>query len=431
MAQNVVSFSKFNWVGFDMDHTLVRYRLPELYRLVYSCLSRFMVEEKSYDRSLLDPIDKNRHMMQKGVILDGVQGNFLKLAANGYILRAYHGTRLLSGDEIARGYGTSRIWKHHGVLRDTVKQIENHWFFDTYFSLPGIVLAARLIDVLEDKTTLNWTAIWKDIVQAFVLVFDHPNFKNGVSRYFSELKRSTGDYVYPISDRLKCWLRDLKSIGVHLFLMTSSHIDYSRLLLNYSFGSGWEDIFDLIIVDAKKPGFFTDKNPFYLIDSNDDIIKDPITDLQRGIVYAQGSEAALRKFFSRVAGVDAPSILYVGDSIRSDIFPPTKFDGWQTVAIVEEMANENIWDLEILESNDEPPIKKQRKEEVKEDPVLISDLWGDFLQDEIQNDDQSEPKQCKTFWGDVLAKYSSLAVPYLDVLSQFPVDAKLAQVHSF
>lgn len=433
MARNVVTLSKFNWVGFDLDHTLIRYKLPNIYRLIYSSLSRFLVEQKGYDRSLLEPIGKHHDLMQKGIILDGAKGNFLKLASNGYILRAFHGTHPLSGEEIAQAYGTLRIWEHHIVLRDTVKQIDKHWFFDNYFSTPGIVLAARVVDLFDKDKSIGeeWSNIWKDIIQAFVHLFDHPNFKKDTGGYFPEVKRNTGEYVYPISERLKCWMRDLKSHGVHLFLMTSSHIDYSRMLLNYAFGTGWQDLFDLVIVDAKKPQFFTDQNPFYSIGPSDDVIAEPVTDLVRGNVYSQGSEACLRKFFAQVAAVESPSILYIGDSVRSDIFPPTKFDGWQTVAIVEEMANENIWDLETVKSDDESQAKKQKKEEVEKDPGLVSSLWGEFLQDEMVDGDSSKSERCKTFWGDLVAQYSSLAVPYLDVLSRYPLDAKLTQVHSF
>jgi HAD superfamily 5'-nucleotidase-like hydrolase len=389
------------------------------------------VEEKGYDRSLLNPIGKQYDLMQKGIILDSVKGNFLKLASNGYILRAVHGTRPLCGEEIEAAYGKQRIWEHHSVLRDTVKQIDKHWFFDNYFSIPGIVVAARLIDLLTDDKAndTKWSNVWKDIPQAFCSLFDHPNFKKGTGGYFSEVQQNTSEYVYPISETLKQWMKDLKSGGVHLFLMTSSHIDYTRLLLNYAFGTGWQDLFDLVIVDAKKPGFFTDQNPFYSIDGNDDIMTEPVTELLCGNVYAQGSEAALRKFFIEVAGVEAPSILYVGDSIKSDIFPPTKFDGWQTIAIVEEMANENIWDLEIVDLDDEPQSKKHKKE-VEKDSGLVSSVWGDFLQDQMILDASSEAKQSKTFWGDVVAQYSTLAVPYLDMLAQYSVSANLAQVHS-
>ena len=115
MAGNVVNISKFNWVGFDLDHTVIRYRLPNLYRLIYTHLSRFLVEEKGYDRSLLDPIGKQYDLMQKGIILDSAKGNFLKLASNGYILRAVHGTHPLSGEEIAASYGEHRIWEHHSL----------------------------------------------------------------------------------------------------------------------------------------------------------------------------------------------------------------------------------------------------------------------------------------------------------------------------
>jgi hypothetical protein len=45
--------------------------------------------------------------------------------------------------------------------------------------------------------------------------------------------------------------------GVRLFLVTNSRLDYSKVLMSFSFGDDWDSLFDVTIVDAKKPAFFS------------------------------------------------------------------------------------------------------------------------------------------------------------------------------
>ena len=56
-------------------------------------------------------------------------------------------------------------------------------------------------------------------------------------------------------------LLDLKQAGKKLFLATNSEWHYTAPMISYVLdrylqGSRWRDLFDLVIVQAKKPGFF-------------------------------------------------------------------------------------------------------------------------------------------------------------------------------
>lgn len=52
-------------------------------------------------------------------------------------------------------------------------------------------------------------------------------------------------------------------------------------------GPDWEDFFDLIIVHARKPLFFTDESrPLRIYDKNlDTHLWDKVTKLQKGVIY--------------------------------------------------------------------------------------------------------------------------------------------------
>ncbi|KAL6087466.1 hypothetical protein STEG23_009351 [Scotinomys teguina] len=74
-------------VGFDLDHTLCRYNLPESARLIYNSFAQFLVKEKGYDKELLTLTPEDWDFCCKGLALDLEDGTFIKLAADGTVLR--------------------------------------------------------------------------------------------------------------------------------------------------------------------------------------------------------------------------------------------------------------------------------------------------------------------------------------------------------
>ncbi|KAM7394974.1 hypothetical protein PAMA_006625 [Pampus argenteus] len=75
--------------------------------------------------------------------------------------------------------------------------------------------------------------------------------------YFPSVKRDPGQYLQPCSDSVKTWLRSMKNAGKVLLLITSSHSDYCRLICEHILGKDFEELFDVIITNALKPGFFS------------------------------------------------------------------------------------------------------------------------------------------------------------------------------
>ena len=73
-----------NWVGFDLDHALVRYNLPALYPLIYDSMVKFLVEQKGYtERLLAVPLDLS--LCHKGVIVEWATGNLLTIDEDGFV----------------------------------------------------------------------------------------------------------------------------------------------------------------------------------------------------------------------------------------------------------------------------------------------------------------------------------------------------------
>ncbi len=74
-----------DWIGFDLDHTLARYKHHNVQHLIYDCLVRHLVEIKHYPAHIFArPYDP--HFCTKGVVLDKELGHFLTLDEHKHVL---------------------------------------------------------------------------------------------------------------------------------------------------------------------------------------------------------------------------------------------------------------------------------------------------------------------------------------------------------
>jgi len=90
-------------------------------------------------------------------------------------------------------------------------------------------------------------------------------------------------------------------------------------------------------VNAHKPRFFNGNAPFRLCsEQNDSLSYERVTQMNPGRVYAGGNMASL----SQKAGLTGRGVLYFGDHIYSDLADPMLKLGWNTAAIVPELAKE-------------------------------------------------------------------------------------------
>lgn len=144
-----------DWLGFDLDHALCRYRVPALMELIYNCLVAALIELHAYPaEALAQPWDICK--LQKGVIADFHTGDLLKLDAEGRIVRAFHGTRRLSAAEVASMYGPG-AWPGFSL----VKQRKRHRsFFDllTYFDSPCQQVIQQLVDLVDAQAAATLAA---------------------------------------------------------------------------------------------------------------------------------------------------------------------------------------------------------------------------------------------------------------------------------
>ena len=102
-------FSPYQCVGFDLDNTLCQYRIRPLMEMAYTqCLVPHLTEHFGFPDEVFLDMTAGAELCARGIVLDAPRGNFLKLRHDGVVLRATHGSRPMTRDELVEAYGTHR-----------------------------------------------------------------------------------------------------------------------------------------------------------------------------------------------------------------------------------------------------------------------------------------------------------------------------------
>jgi hypothetical protein len=98
----------------------------------------------------------------------------------------------------------------------------------------------------------------------------------------------------------------------------------------------WRDLFELVIVQARKPDFFTGRSPVFEVVSEDGLVR-PARELGAGaLAYLGGSAGLVERFL----GCSGDEILYVGDHMFGDVLLSNKVLRWRTALILRELDDE-------------------------------------------------------------------------------------------
>jgi len=314
-------------VGFDMDYTLIHYDVVAWEARAYA-----HVRQKLLDRGLpVAALEFDAELFARGLILDVEQGNILKANRFGYVTRAAHGTEMLSHEQQRRAY--SEVW---------VDLSEPRWvFLNTLFSLSEACIYGQLVD-LRDRGELTGDPSYRELYE---VVNDNINAAHLEGQLKAEIIAAPERFV-ALDPDLPQALMDLKRAGKKLFLATNSEWHYTQPMMRYAFGAGlgdaglgddgWRDLFDLVIVEAKKPAFFERAAPFFEVSEADGSERPAAGALRSGAVYRGGDAEAVQRHF----GVDGGEILYVGDHVYADVHVSSRIRRWRTALVLRELEDE-------------------------------------------------------------------------------------------
>ncbi len=328
--------SKIELVGFDMDYTLAIYHMRRIERLSFDMTVAKLIAEYGYPGEMAE-VQYDHQFVMRGLAVDKLNGNLLKMDRFGHVGRAYHGRHPLSQE----------LWRK--LYREVRVQLKNpqYAWIDTLFALPEACLFAGAIDLLEGRgLKVDYGKLYDDIREAIDAVHRENILKQ-------ELQKDIGRYIYK-DPELGPALHRLRSGGKKLFLLTNSLWGYTNAVMSYLLNGvlpeypGWRHYFDFIVTGALKPAFFSGNAPFLEVDATreDERTLGPAQSLIRGKVYQGGNLAD----FGKMTGFTGENVLYVGDHIYGDILKSKKTSLWRTCMIVQEIEDE----INYTDSRQEP-----------------------------------------------------------------------------
>lgn len=310
-------------VGYDMDYTLVHY-LAEAW------------EQRAYETArgkLLElgwPVGELRFqpdLVIRGLAIDTERGNLVKPNRFGYVKKAFHGTRPLEFEDQRQLYA-------HSIVELGERRFV---FLNTLFSLSEGCLYAQLVDLLDQEAlpgALGYQDLWKRVSASL-------NDAHLEGELKAEIAANPARFVVDDPDVPRTLL-DQRLAGKKLLLVTNSEWRYTDAILGWCWGrhlpagQTWRDLFDLVIVGARKPAFFNERElPLFEVVDDEGLLR-PVRRLREGGRYLGGTAAMVEEQL----GLRGDQILYVGDHLFSDVFASKNLLRWRTALIVRELEEE-------------------------------------------------------------------------------------------
>ncbi len=313
-------------VGFDMDYTLALYNQPKIEELSIRATLGKLVAGRGYPEAILG-LGYDPALGIRGLVVDRTLGNVFKPDRYGTPGRARHGSSILDRAARADLYQRQR----------TSLSADRYAWIDSLFALPEAVMYVRLVDFFDATggPKPEYGRLWEDIRECIDLAHRDGSIKSIVAADMPQfIERDPA---------LAETLHKFRSAGKRLFLLTNSAWDYTSPVMSHLLDGAlpaypsWRNYFDVVVVSAAKPQFFTRSDPFVELDASGTPVGAPSAGpFARGRVYAAGN---LREFEERTQA-RGDRVLFVGDHIYGDMMRSRKSSTWRTAMVLQELEHE-------------------------------------------------------------------------------------------
>lgn len=322
-VNRTLNLKKIKAIGFDMDHTVVQYNTEAFEELTYRSVINKLVEVKNYPPKLRElKFDFDRAI--QGLVIDKHNGNMLKLSLYSKVKAAYHGINPLPYSEQQKLYRGMEVDLNNPQFQS----------LDTSFSLSHGILYSQLVDLKANGVPLDsFHVMADDIKEVADLVHQDGTLKN-------EVRNNIEKYIVQ-NPQTVAILERLRRYDKKLMIITNSEYSYTKLLLNYTINpflkdyDDWSKLFDIVIVDSRKPRFFQDRARLLRIEPKTELMSNVHGPIEHGI-FQGGNAEQLEKDL----GLDGDQILYIGDHIYGDVVSLKKTFGWRTALVIHPMEYE-------------------------------------------------------------------------------------------
>ena len=341
-------------IGYDMDYTLIHYREEAWELRAYEHLRRSFLERGwPVDELRFDP-----EMMERGLVLDIELGNILEANRFGFVKQAYHGTARMKLGQLREAYARTIV--------DLA--LPRYLFLNTLFSLSEGCMYAQLVDLL-DAGKLTGALGYADLYRLVKRSLDAAHMEGELK---AEILADPDAFVVDDPDTALALL-DQRRAGKRLLLITNSEWTYTRPMMAYAFDRHlpgemtWRELFDVVIVDARKPRFFSGGGPLLEVVDDAGLLRPVVGGLGDGKVYFGGSAPQVERFL----GLTAEQILYVGDHVFGDVHVTKSVLRWRTALILRELERELAATQEFGAQQAELSELMARKEEVEREQCWL------------------------------------------------------------
>jgi HAD superfamily 5'-nucleotidase-like hydrolase len=347
-VNRTLNLKKIKYIGLDMDHTLVRYNSENFEGLSHSIIISKLIKNKAYPESI-KKLQFDYNYAIRGLVIDRVKGNLLKLNRYTAIRASHHGMKPID------------FKSHQKLYRSTYIDLSSGQYLaiDTFFSLSLAVLFSQIVELKDADPTAkfpDYAKIADDVLDSLDEAHRDGSLKD-------EVRKNLAKYIIKDESLVRC-LEKYKKHGKKIFILTNSDFHYSKLLLDYAINpflkenKTWEDLFEIVITFASKPKFFYENNKYLRVNTADGSMTNWNEKLGPGVY--QGGNA---RQFTDELGLEGDDILYIGDHIYGDILRLKKECNWRTAMVIEEIADEveknnkaqpTITEIESLMQKKEP-----------------------------------------------------------------------------
>lgn len=310
-------------IGYDLDYTLIQYRMEAWEETSFAFLKK-KLKERAWPiaSATFDPLS-----LQVGLFIDRQLGNIIKTDQFGYVKRGKHGTKSLTFEELRSVYSGEIV-----ELPDP-----RYVFLNTLFSLSEASMYAQLVDHLDAgdfATHMGYTDLYEELKKSF----DQTHREGELKR---EIMSRPEDFVV-LDPETPQTLLDQRRAGKRLLLITNSDWPYTRFMMDFAFVPflpstvPWRELFDVIIVSAHKPAFFTEGREAFEVVNDDGLLK-PLAGKPTAGQILLGGNVELVEEMLDLKGSD---FLYVGDHAFGDVHVSKNYRRWRTALVLRELEKE-------------------------------------------------------------------------------------------
>ena len=311
-------------IGYDMDYTLVHYRADVWEQRVYDRLKELFVA----DGWPIDDLEFDADLVIRGLVIDSELGNIVKANRFGYVMRAAHGTRTMTFDEQREAY------RHTPVDLSEPRFV----FLNTLFSLSASCFYSQLVD-LYDGHVLPEVHGYQDLFRHVGERLDETHIEGSLK---ADIMADPEPYIV-LDPQAPQALLDQIQAGKRLMLISNSEWPYAQKIMSYAYDRylapdrTWRDLFELVIVGARKPGFFSYNLPLFSIADEEAGLLQPVAGPIPGPgAYLGGDATKIEEYL----GLSGAAILYVGDHVYADVKMSKSSLRWRTALILRELEEE-------------------------------------------------------------------------------------------